>query len=209
MRVSRKLKSYIEKEIIPLYDDNYIGDGRDRVKYVLERSKYIIKENKLKVNDDIMYVVICYHDIRKNNEENDHELLSAKIMYEDKFLKEFFSEEDRIIAKEAIEDQRAKDKNEPRNIYGKILSSASRNSSVELCLKRSYLYGKKKNPNLSNEELYEGAYEALNKKFGVNGYAKFYFKDPIYEQFLVDIRELLKNKEEFIKIQRNYINKGD
>ena len=47
MSVSRKLKSYIEKEIIPLYDDNYIGDGRDRVKYVLERSKYIIKENKL------------------------------------------------------------------------------------------------------------------------------------------------------------------
>ena len=58
MSVSRKLKNYIEKEIIPLYDNNYIGDGRDRVKYVLERSKHIIKENKLEVDDNILFTVI-------------------------------------------------------------------------------------------------------------------------------------------------------
>ena len=45
MSVNKNLKNYIEKEIMPFYDDNYIGDGRDRVKYVLERSKHIVKEN--------------------------------------------------------------------------------------------------------------------------------------------------------------------
>ena len=207
MSVNKKLKNYIEKEIMPFYDDNYIGDGRDRVKYVLERSKHIIKENKLEVDDNILFTVISYHDIRKNSIEVGHELTSAEIMYEDKFIKDFFSEEERITMKEAIEDQRANNKDEPRNIYGKILSSASRNSSVEQCLKRSYLYGKKKDPVASDEELFERAYEALNKKFGIDGYAKFYFKDSVYEQFLIDIRDLLKNKEIFIKTQREYINK--
>lgn len=128
-------------------------------------------------------------------------------MYNDEFLKTFFSGEDRLIIKEAIEDQRANSKTEPRNIYGKILSSASRNSSVEQCLERSYKYGKKKNPNASDDEVFGGAYEALLNKFGKDGYAKFYFKDSIYENFLQDIRELLSNKDKFISEQRKYIEK--
>ena len=206
MNVSKQLKEYIEKEIIPLYDNNYIGDGRDRVEYVLERSQHIIKENDLKVNEDILYTVICFHDIRKNNNEEGHEFISAEIMYKDYFLKIFFSDAEREVIKEAIEDQRANNKRDPRNIYGKILSSASRNSSIEQCLKRSYYYGKKKDPNASDEELFNRAYDALNNKFGVNGYAKFYFKDSIYDKFLVDIRLLLKNKKEFIKKQKECLN---
>ena len=107
----------------------------------------------------------------------------------------------------AIEDQRANNKRDPRNIYGKILSSASRNSSIEQCLKRSYYYGKKKDPNASDEELFNRAYDALNNKFGVNGYAKFYFKDSQYEEFLKELRDLLKNKDKYISTQREYIKK--
>lgn len=207
MEINNKLKEYIEKNIFPLYENNYIGDGLDRVKYVINRSESIIKENDLKVDNDILYTAISYHDIRKNNDEKRHEITSGEIMFNDEFLKDYFSPEQREIIKEAIEDQRAKTDREPRNIYGKILSSASRNSSVEQSLKRSYLYGKKKNPDLSDEELFERAYEALLNKFGENGYAKFYFKDSIYEEFLIEIRKLLSDKNNFIKTQKEYINK--
>ena len=203
--IKKKLKEYIEKNILPLYDDNYIGDGRDRVDYVIKRSKQIIKENNLDIDENILYTIISYHDIRKNNDEKGHELISAEIMYNDEFLKELFTEEERLLMKEAIEDQRAKKEEEPRNIYGKILSSASRNSSVEQCLDRSYHYGKKKNPDASDEEIFEGAYNALLGKFGKEGKANFFFKDTTYEQFLSDIRELLSDKEKFIEKQREYI----
>ena len=196
--IDLKLKEYIEKNILPLYEHNFIGDGRDRIEYVINRSNQIIEENNLNIDQNILYTAISYHDIRKNNDESGHELISAEIMYNDEFLKSFFTEEERVIIKEAIEDQRANMINEPRNIYGKILSSASRNSSVEQCLERSYKYGKKINPNASDEEIFESAYNALLNKFGENGYAKFYFKDELYESFLREIRDLLSNKDKFM-----------
>lgn len=205
MNVDKNLQEYIEMNIIPLYSNNFIGDEQDRITYVMNRSKKIIEENELDVDDNILYTVISYHDIRKNNIEEGHELTSAEIMYDDAFLKDFFTEEQRMIIKEAIEDQRANAQKEPRNIYGKILSSASRNSSIEQCLERSYNYGKKKNPNATDEEIYEGAYEALLNKFAENGYAKFYFKDSTYEHFLYDIRELLSDKDKFIDKQKKHI----
>ena len=205
MEINNKLKEYIEKNIFPLYKNNYIGDGIERIYYVINRSESIIRENNLKINDEILYTAIAYHDIRKNNNEENHEIISANLMFRDDFLKDFFTKEERIIMKEAIEDQRANMTKEPRNIYGKILSSASRNSSVEQCLKRSYKYGKKKNPNATDEEIFEGAYNALFNKFGKNGYAKFYFKDEVYESFLKEIRDLLSDKNKFIETQRKYI----
>ena len=196
--IDLKLKEYIEKNILPLYEHNFIGDGRDRIEYVINRSNQIIEENNLKIDDNILYTAIAYHDIRKDNNEENHELISADIMFRDEFLKKYFKEEERIIIKEAIEDQRANMINEPRNIYGKILSSASRNSSVEQCLERSYKYGKKINPKASDEEIFDSAYNALLNKFGENGYAKFYFKDKLYESFLREIRDLLSNKDKFM-----------
>ena len=157
MEINNKLKEYIKNNIYPLYKNNYIGDSLDRIDYVLKRSESIIKENNLNVDNDILYTAISYHDIRRNNDEKNHEIISGEIMFNDEFLNNYFSLEQREIIKEAIEDQRANADREPRNIYGKILSSASRNSSVEQCLRRSYSYGKKKNSNLSDEELFEGA----------------------------------------------------
>lgn len=205
MTIDKNLKNYIEENIFPLYKNNFTGDGIERVNYVIKRSEKILQENNLDINNNILFTIISYHDLRKNNDEANHELVSAEIMYNDEFLKSFFTSEERLLIKEAIEDQRANSKNEPRSIYGKILSSASRNSSVEQSLERSYYYGKKINPNATDEELFERAYIALSKKFGENGYAKFYFKDSTYEQFLHDIRELLSNKKKFIDKQRKYI----
>ncbi len=128
-------------------------------------------------------------------------------MSKDENLNRFFNKEELKIIKEAIEDHRSSSKNNPRSIYGKIVSSADRNNTIEDCLLRTYTYGKRLNPNLTDEELYLRAHKVLNEKFGEKGYAKFFFKDKEYEKFLYDLRKLLKDKNLFIETQRNYINK--
>ena len=128
-------------------------------------------------------------------------------MSKDENLKRFFSADELKIIREAIEDHRASADHEPRSIYGKIVSTADRNNTVEACLKRSYTYGRKLNPEATDDELFDRAYEHLKIKFGENGYAKFFFKDDVYEKFLKDIRDLLSDKDNYIKTQRDYINK--
>ena len=126
-------------------------------------------------------------------------------MSKDENLKNFFSEQELIVIKEAIEDHRASSNHEPRSIYGKIVSTADRNNTVESCLSRSYTYNKKLHPEYDDEKTFEECHFHLNKKFGENGYAKYFFKDEEYEKFLKDIRELLSDKKRFIETQKNYI----
>ena len=205
----KKLKKYIEETIFPEYQKNEKAHGIEHIQYVIARSFEIVEENALDVNSNMVYTIAAYHDIGHHINDEKHEEISAKMMYKDKKLSSFFSEEERKIMKEAIEDHRASAKKEPRNIYGKIVSSADRNTTVEQCLERSYVYGKKQNPAASNEELYESAFQVLTKKFGENGYAKFYFKDKKYENFLKEIQDLLQDKEKFITTQKMYIKNKD
>ncbi len=205
MKINNKLKEYIEENIFPEYSKNDQGHDLNHIKYVINRS-IKFADTVENINYDIVYTVASYHDIGHHINPKLHEIISAEIMYKDDNLKEYFSDEERIIIKEAIEDHRASSDHEPRSIYGKIVSTADRNNTVEACLRRSYTYGKRLEPTATDEELFERAYKHLNLKFGEGGYAKFFFKDEEYEKFLHDIRELLANKEKYINTQRNYIN---
>lgn len=205
--MNKDLKKYIEKNIFPEYEKNEKAHGIEHIKYVIDRSFELIEENNLNVNKDMVYTIAAYHDIGHHIDPKNHEELSAEIMSKDENLKNFFNEEELTTIKEAIEDHRASSKTDPRSIYGKIVSSADRNNTVEACLKRTYSYGKKLDPEATDEELFLRAHDVLTKKFGEGGYAKFYFKDKKYEDFLKEIRELLKDKDKYIKTQRDYINK--
>ena len=74
-------------------------------------------------------------------------------------------------------------------------------------MKRSFTYGKKLCPDATDEELYNRAFYHLNRKFGENGYAKFYFEDEEYEKFLKEIKSILTDRKQFCNIQKEYINK--
>jgi len=206
MTINKKLKEYIEENVFPEYSKNEEAHDINHINYVINRSFELVKENNLDVNLDMVYVIASYHDIGHHIDSKNHEIVSADIMAKDKNLNKFFNKEELKIIKEAIEDHRASSSHEPRSIYGKIVSSADRNNTIEDCLERTYFYGKKLNPKLTDEELYERAYVVLVNKFGENGYAKFYFKDKKYEDFLVEIRKLLQDKDKFINTQRAYIN---
>ena len=207
MAINKDLTKYIEDHVLPEYKNNEKAHDVNHINYVINRSLKLVRENNLKVNIDMAFVIAAYHDIGHSIDSKRHEIISAEIMYNDKNLSKYFSDEELNIMKEAIEDHRASSKEEPRSIYGKIVSSADRNHSVNECLRRSYTYGKKLNPDYLDEELFLNAYNVLLNKFGENGNAKHYFKDKQYEKFLKEIRNLLKDKENFINTQREYIEK--
>lgn len=207
MYINKELQDYIENSIFPEYEKNEKGHGIDHIKYVIERSFQLVEENNLDVNLDMVYIIASYHDIGHHIDSKTHEIISADIMSKDKNLSRFFTDDELMIIKEAIEDHRASAKDDPRSIYGRIVSSADRNNRVEDCLRRTYTYGKKLNPDATDEELFLRAYDVLVNKFGEDGYAKFYFKDTQYENFLKDLRDLLKDKKKYVDTQREFIKK--
>lgn len=205
MQINEDLKKYIEENIFPEYSKNEPAHNIEHIKYVIRRS-FKFADTVPNINYNMVYTIAAYHDIGHHIDPKRHEIISGEIMSKDENLKNFFSEEELIVIKEAIEDHRASSNHEPRSIYGKIVSTADRNNTVEACLRRSYTYNKKLHPEYDDEKIFEDCHFHLNDKFGENGYAKFFFKDEEYEKFLKDIRELLSDKKRFIETQKNYIN---
>ena len=205
MDINNELKEYIEKNIFPEYSRNEPAHNIKHITNVINRSLKFANTIP-NINYNMIYTIAAYHDIGHHIDSKKHEIISGEIMSKDENLKKFFTKEELKIIREAIEDHRASSDHKPRSIYGKIISTADRNNTVEACLRRSYTYGRKLEPNFNDEQLFERAHKCLKMKFGENGYAKFFFKDEEYEKFLKEIRELLSDKKTFIDTQRAYIN---
>ena len=200
MEINKELQKYIEENIFPVYSKNDLGHNLSHIKYVIKRSLNFARQLD-EINLDMVYTIASYHDIGHHINPKEHEIVSAKILYNDENLKNFFNEDEILIMKEAVEDHRASSKTEPRSIYGKIVSSADRNTSVDSSLKRTYQYRLKNRNNLSLECIIDDSRNHLLNKFGPNGYAreKMFFIDDEYDNYLRDITFLCENKEDFTK----------
>ena len=193
--LNKDLVSYIEKEIFPIYDKNEKAHDISHIINVINHAFNISKNYDVDLN--MIYTIASFHDIGHHIDKENHETISADIMSKDENLKEFFNSEELEIIKLAIEDHRASSSRIPRSIYGKIISAADKNLTVEIAITRTYLYSKKYYPEFTHSELYEEIYNHLNEKFGKNGYAKVYVEDEDYNNFKKNLIALLENKEEF------------
>ena len=196
--IRESLKKYIETVIFNEYKKNEPGHGINHIKYVIKRSLEFAN-NTQNINIEMVYVIAAYHDIGHHIDRKNHEKVSADILLSDVKLKEFFSDDEIKVMSIAILDHRASSNSIPRNIYGKIVSSADRNTDVLKTLERCYSYNLKHNPNLTEEETIEDCRLFLLKKYGINGYArdKMFFKDLDYDKYLEDLTNLANNKDEF------------
>lgn len=196
--MNNELVQYIENEVFPLYNRNEEGHGINHIKTVIKRSLELAKDYD--VNLDMVYTIASYHDLGHYIDRKTHEIISAEIFMKDEKIKQWFTDEQRSIIKEAIEDHRASSNHEPRTIYGKIISTADRTIiDIDNTIKRSYSYGKRNYIGLTEEEQIERVYQHLTEKYGENGYAKVYLEDKEFEDALDKLRQALSNKEEFIK----------
>ena len=174
MNINTNLKNYIESKILPEYDLNDKGHNIVHINNVLNRAFEIAE--KYDVDENMLYTVVCFHDIACHINREEHEVLSSKRLYEDDNLRQFFNEEQIEIMRDAVVDHRSSLEYVPRNIYGKILSSADRKVDVDDYMRASMGFQKNKEPDSTDEELIEQSYLHAIRKFGRNGYAvkKFY-----------------------------------
>lgn len=201
--INKNLQKYIENNIFPKYELNDKGHGMEHINYVIRRSiNFAKKLDEIDLN--MVYTIASYHDIAHSINPSKHEQLSADILLADKELNKYFTKDKLYIMYEAIIDHRASLEYEPRNIYGKIISSADRNTKIEDILKRTYQY-RINNYKLENlEEIIEESYNHIKEKFTSNGYAskKMYFKDKEYEKFIKDVDNLINDKNYFINLYK-------
>ena len=203
--LNEELVEYIEKKIFPLYDRNEFAHGINHIKTVIRRSLELA--DSYDVDFNIVYTVAAYHDLGHFIDRKRHEIISAEMFMEDENIKRWFSDEQRIVIKEAIEDHRASCDHIPRTIYGKIVSTADRTIvDIDNTIKRSYTYGKKNYIGLSEEEQFERVYEHLVEKYGENGYAKVYLEDKEFDEAVGMLRQALENREEFIERVKRVVN---
>lgn len=203
--LNEELVEYIKNEIFPLYDRNEFAHGINHIKTVIRRSLELA--DGYDVDFNIVYTVAAYHDLGHFIDRKRHEIISAEIFMKDENIKRWFSDEQRLVIKEAIEDHRASCNHVPRTIYGKIVSTADRTIvDMDNTIKRSYTYGKKNYIGLSEEEQFERVYEHLVEKYGENGYAKVYLEDKEFDEAVSKLRQALENREEFIERVKRVVN---
>lgn len=202
--MNEELVKYIQNEIFPMYDKNEEGHGIGHIKTVIERSLKFAKDYDVDIN--MVYTIAAYHDLGHHIDRKRHEIISAQIFIEDENMKKWFSDEQRKIIKDAIEDHRASSNHEPRTIYGKIVSTADRTIvNIDNTIRRSYSYGKRNYQGITEEEQIQRVYEHLKDKYGENGYAKVYLEDKEFDEAMKEFRKVLQDKDSFIQRIRKVV----
>ena len=195
--VRKDLKDYISKNIFPNYEKNDGGHNIAHILEVIRRSFALNDTFKLKLDNNIIYTIAACHDWGKYIDHEKHHLIAAKNFINDEGMKKFFTEEERQIIKEAIEDHRSSKEDEPRSVYGKLISSADRNTRIEIVFIRSFFVAHERMPEAIIEDYLDYTIDRLSKKYDEENPENMFFEDFSYKVFLRDMRELLKNKEEF------------
>ena len=196
MTINKDLENYIKNEILPQYEKNDSGHSLPHIDYVLKRC-FKFSEQFENIDFNMLFAIATFHDIAHHIDKKNHEKLSAEIFYNDEKMKDFFSEDERNLIKEAIEDHRASSDSSPRSDYGKIISSADRSTDIDDFHRRTHAYTLKHFPDCTKEEMLKRAYDHTEQKYGKSGYAKHYVKDEEYENFREEINLLLQDSEKF------------
>lgn len=193
--MDKKLVEYIEKNIYPLYKRNDWAHQMWHIQEVVERSLKLAENYT--VNKDMIYVIASFHDLGCFISRENHEEISAQLMEEDSFIQKHFSLEDIQIMKEAIIDHRGSLEYEPRSIYGKIISSADRFTTIEGILRSTHSHTLEFLSDISWDEMVQRSYQYIKKKYGKYGYAKSYIPNPDFEKFLIEVNSYLNDYKLF------------
>lgn len=190
--MDHQLVDYVDKNVLPLYARNDWAHQLWHIRDVIKKSLKLAKKYAVDVN--MVYTIAAFHDLGCFISREKHEEVSARLLGEDEFICGYFSDDEIRVMKEAIMDHRGSLEYEPRSIYGKIIASADRFTTIEGVLRSTHGYTLQFFPNLSWEEMIDRSYEYIKKKYGSGGYAKSHIPNPDFEKFLAEIEQYLQNR---------------
>ena len=152
--IPKPLITYIETAIIPRYKEFDKAHNLSHVRTVIEESLALARQYP-EADERLAYVIAAYHDTGLCRDRATHHLVSGEILMADSTLRQWFSDTEILLMKEAVEDHRASTDHEPRSIYGKIVAEADRIIDPDITLRRTVQYGLKQNPAADKEWHYQ------------------------------------------------------
>ena len=199
------LIDYIEAEILPRYDAFDKAHNRKHAITVLVKSLRLAQHYD--VSPAMVYTIAAFHDTGLVEGREQHHTASARIIREDKRLKELFTAEEIEIMADAVEDHRASSSKPPRTIYGKIVAEADRIIDSTTIMTRTIQYGLSHYPGLSEEGHIERAVAHIKEKYGKGGYLRLWIPESDNAAKLQDFRALIENETELREHLQSIYNK--
>ena len=198
--INTEIQDYVERNIIPLYDNFDKAHRRDHVRMVIEQSMALAAQ--MDVDADMVYVIAAYHDIGLCEGRERHHEVSARMLLADNKLRKWSTESQLQTMAEAVEDHRASSDHAPRSLYGRIVAEADRFIDPDTIVRRTVQYGMEHYPEMDKEDHYERMVQHLREKYGRGGYLHLWFEhSPNAERLetlrqIIDDENLLKKKFE-------------
>ena len=187
-----ELEQYIEQNILPQYDAFDGGHKRDHAEAVIRESLVLAREHG--ADKRMAYVIAAYHDLGLRYDRETHHIRSGEILMADANLRQWFTEEQLLIMRDAIEDHRASAKNPPRTLYGAIVAEADRLIIPGTVIARTMAYSAKLYPDGDFETLYARSHEHLLEKYAEGGYMRLWLHSERNVRALEELRAVIRNE---------------
>ena len=204
-REIEEIRDFLEREIVPLYDNFDAGHGRDHVHTVMSQSMSLASHYP-EVDTCLLLTAAAYHDLGLAFGRDEHHIHSARIVRDDQRLRHWFNEEEINIIAEAAEDHRASSGHEPRTIYGRIVAEADRIIDSETIVRRALQYGMSHEPGLDREAQYRRLMDHMLEKYAEGGYLKLWIPYGDNARRLKEFRQTLADEQAFRALFDNIYN---
>lgn len=186
------LKDYIEEMILPQYDGFDGGHNRMHAESVIRESLKLAREHD--ADEQMAYVIAAYHDLGLKYDRERHHIHSGEILMADDRLREWFTEEQLIMMRDAVEDHRASGKNPPRTIYGAIVAEADRQIDPQTIIERTMAFSRKMFPVGDFETLYQRSKSHLKEKYAEGGYMRLWLNSERNVKGLEALRDIIRDE---------------
>lgn len=188
------LQQYIEQSILLQYEAFDGGHRRDHADSVIRESIKLAREYQ--ADERMAYTIAAYHDLGLRIDREKHHIHSGEILMADETLRQWFTQEQLLTMRDAIEDHRASSKNPPRTIYGAIVAEADRQMVPETVIHRTMAYSAKLFPNGDFETLYQRSKEHLLEKYAEGGYMRLWLNSERNMQGLQALRDIIRDEQQ-------------
>ena len=198
MTIQPELIQYVEAEILPRYTHFDKAHQLDHIETVIRQSAELadmLERQGVEVDRNMVYIIAAYHDLGIVNGRENHHTDSGKILMADPFLKEFFTPEQLVTMKEAVEDHRASAKSAPRSLYGRIVAEADRQIDPRTIVLRTLQFGLQHYPELDKAGHFARAEAHLHEKYGEGGYLKLWFPESENSRKLQELRTMMADHQ--------------
>lgn len=200
--IRQDIQAYIEREILPRYDNFDAAHRRDHAEMVIRQSLELAEQTG--ADAEMAYVIAAYHDTGLCEGRERHHLVSGRIIRADQNLRQWFSPEQIETMACAAEDHRASTDHAPRTLYGRIVAEADRFIDPETIVRRTVQFGLEHYPELDKAGHYERTVQHLHEKYGRNGYLKLWFTDSPNAKRLELLRQIIDDEPQLRQLFNEY-----